>query len=230
MAMTDRTDTPPPGEDDIDLLLPWYATERLDPAERARIAETLARDPELARRLALVEEEQVATALSHDALTAPSGRVRQDLFARIEALEGVGRRTGAGAGILDRLTGFFAALSPRTTAMAAGFAALLIVLQAGLLAGSLLRDDASFQVASHGTGREEGSLALVTFVPGATAEKIAETLGSRGMRIVNGPYPGAIFQVKLSAKPLEAADLQRALAELGAQTEVVLFVAPASVR
>jgi hypothetical protein len=228
MAMTNNADAPPPG-DDIDLLLPWYATERLDPAERARVADALARDPELALRLSLAEDERLATEELHEALPAPSARVRQDLFARIEALEGGGRSLEPG-GVLARIVGFFGSLSPRTTAMAAGFAALLILVQAGFLASSLLRENASFQVASHGGSTEEGSFALVSFAPAATADKIVETLEAEGARITEGPFPGGMFRVRLSPRRLDRAALEEAVARLTRRADVVRLAVPAETR
>ena len=227
--MTNNAETPPPG-DDIDLLLPWYATERLDPAERARIADALARDPALALRLSLVEDERRATEALHEALPAPSARVRQDLFARIEALEGPARSPETGGSVLARVVGFFGALSPRTTAIAAGFAVLLILVQAGFLASSLMRDDASFQVASHGGSAEGGSFALVSFAPRATASQIIETLDAQGARITEGPYPGGMFRVRLSPGRLDREALDDALARLRRRADVVEAAVPAETR
>jgi hypothetical protein len=227
MAMTNNADAPPPG-DDIDLLLPWYATERLDPAERARVADALARDPELALRLSLVADERLATEELHETLPAPSARVRQDLFARIDALEK--GRSPETRGLLARIVGFFESLSPRTTAMTAGFAALLILVQAGFLAGSLLRENASFQVASIGGSTEEGSFALVSFAPAATADKIVETLDAEGARITEGPFPGGMFRVRLSPKRLDKAALDEAVARLTRRADVVRLAVPAETR
>jgi anti-sigma factor RsiW len=229
MAMTNSTDTPPAG-DDIDLLLPWYATGRLDTAERARVADAIARDPELARRVALADEERIATEELHDALPPPSGRARQDLFARIDAMEGTKSGAEAGGGLVGRIVAFFASLSPRSTALAAGFAALLILLQAGLIAGSLLRPDASFEVASERGGAVEGSFALVTFAPGATTNQVAEVLDAQGAQIVEGPYPGGIFRVRLSARPLDQNGVEAALARLRKRADVVQLAFPAGTR
>jgi anti-sigma factor RsiW len=227
--MTNTADRPPEG-DDIDLLLPWYATDRLDPADRARIAEALATDPDLARRLALAEEELGATVEAHEALPAPSGRVRQDLFARIDALERTARGNAAGDGLVARILGFFEALSPRTTAMAAGLAALLIVVQAGFLAGTLLPERATFDVASHGGATSEGSFAFVTFEPAASASQIVEALGAENARITEGPYPGGVFRVRLSTTRLDRAAFEEAVAKLTRHRGVVQLVLPAGDR
>ena len=225
--MTDTAKTPPEG-DDIDLLLPWYATERLRPTDRARVADALARDPEFARRLALAEEELGATIAANEALPAPSGRVRDQLLARIGALEGTHRRPrGAGNAHLRRLIAFFESLSPRMAAFGAGLAALLILLQAGLLAGMLLRPGSSFETASHGETREKGSFALVTFVPSATAGQIVAVLDGEGMRIAEGPYPGGVFRVRLSTSLLQGQAMDDAVARLSRRADTVQLAIPA---
>ena len=57
-----------------ELLLPWLATGRLNAAEARRVRAALARDPELARDYAAVQDERQAAIALHDELGAPSPR------------------------------------------------------------------------------------------------------------------------------------------------------------
>jgi anti-sigma factor RsiW len=60
--------------DAIDELLPWHATGRLSAADRARVEAALAREPEVARRAALAEEEREETIALNESLGVPSSR------------------------------------------------------------------------------------------------------------------------------------------------------------
>jgi hypothetical protein len=121
----------------------------------------------------------------------------------------------------------FEALSPRTTAMAAAFAALLIVVQVGFLTGTLLQQGPSFEGASHGgTAAADGSFAFVTFEPAASAGQIIEALDAEGARITEGPYPGGVFRVRLSTTRLEKPAFDEAVAKLIRHRGVVQLVLP----
>src|SRR5476649_1853508 len=70
---------------DIEELLPWHAAGTLNRRDTQRVEQALARDPELARRYALVREELGETILLNETLGAPSGRAMEKLFAKIDA-------------------------------------------------------------------------------------------------------------------------------------------------
>ena len=70
---------------DIEELLPWHAAGTLSRRDAQRVEAALARDPELARRCALVREELGETILLNETLGAPSGRAMEKLFAKIDA-------------------------------------------------------------------------------------------------------------------------------------------------
>ena len=190
--------TTDPGRDEDDLLLPWHATGRVDNAARARIEAALDRDPEIARRLDLIRDERDATVASNEALGAPSMRVRDDLFARIDA--DLAARDRGPSRWLQRLGAALASLSPAALAGAALAACALILLQAGLLTGTwLAAPGASYETASHGDGGTAGggTFILVAFAPAATATQITEALGEAGLSIVDGPRAGGIYRIRL---------------------------------
>ena len=117
---------------EIEALLPWYAAGTLRQRDRRRVEEALRQDPELVRQLDLVREEFAETIRLNETLGAPSPRVADRLMAAIDAE--AGPRSSGRPVRRHWLTGFFASLSPRTMAVAASFAMLVIGLQSVMLA------------------------------------------------------------------------------------------------
>jgi len=71
----------------IEELLPWYATGTLSGREAERVEQALAGDHELRTRYDLIRRELAETTRLNEALGAPSARVREKLFAAINAEE-----------------------------------------------------------------------------------------------------------------------------------------------
>ena len=65
-----------PERQEIEELLPWHAAGTLSRRDAQRVEEALARDPELARRYALVRDELGETIHFNETLGAPSARAR----------------------------------------------------------------------------------------------------------------------------------------------------------
>jgi len=190
--------TTDPARDEDDLLLPWHATGRIDPAAGARIEAALARDPELARRLDLVRAERDGTVAVNEALGAPSPKARDTLFARIDADLAVRER--GPRGWIRRIGEALASLSPPMLAGSALAACALLLLQAGLLTGTWLGGStATYETASLGEGGPSagGSYLLVAFAPTATAAQITEALVETGLSVVDGPRAGGIYRLRL---------------------------------
>ena len=82
-----------PERQDIEQLLPWHAAGTLSRRDAQRVEDALARDPELARRYALVRDEFAETIHLNETLGAPSARAAEKLFAAIDA-EPARRRAG----------------------------------------------------------------------------------------------------------------------------------------
>ncbi len=59
MATSKKTLEQEPGE--IEMLLPWHAAGTLNARDSRRVDEALARDPELARQYAVIQEEYAET-------------------------------------------------------------------------------------------------------------------------------------------------------------------------
>ena len=104
-----------PGE--IEALLPWHAAGTLSARDSRRVEDALARDGELAKQYAVIQEEYAETIALNESLGAPSSRAMAKLFAAIDA-EPV-RKPSASLRISAGIGEFFSSLSPRTVAFSA---------------------------------------------------------------------------------------------------------------
>ena len=108
-------------------------------------------------------------------------------------------------------------------------AALAIMLQAGLIAGFVLkeRNAASYETASVPTDvTDKGSSVLIRFQPQAAAADITNFLETNKLSIADGPSAGGLYRVRIAAAKLPKADLARVVKTLQ-QDKVVGFVAAA---
>lgn len=193
------------GPGDVEGLLPWHAAGTLSARDTRRVEEALASDPGLAKQYAVIRDEYAETISLNESLGAPSAGAMHKLFAAIDA-EPAARVPVVRPGLLARISRFFGALSPRTLAAAGAVAALVVVLQAGVIAAMLSKDDGgqSFQTASHrapdapltrGLGVESGPQALVRFAPDARMSDIAEFMDSYQVTVVSTSRNG-LFRLR----------------------------------
>ncbi len=209
--------------DEIDDLLPFYATGRLSEADRARVEAALARDPALRLRLDLAREEMEETVALNESLGHPSGRARDALFARIDAAGGSRASTAARAW-WERLV---EALTPRGLALGFAAAALLAVVQAGVLAALLARGgEADYTVATGPMAAAGGTRLLVGFTPDAPAGQIESLLQGTRAVIVDGPRTGGLYQLRIGEGPADPAARQQAIATLRSRPDLVRLAAP----
>ena len=180
-----------------------------------------------------MREELTETILLNESLGAPSARAMETLFRAIDQDRKVVRRAAASPSLGARIAEFF---SPRTLAWAASAAAVIVMLQAGLIARLALQehDDAaqtaaaSFETASAPVtrGLEIGSYALVRFAPQASMTDVNKFLDSRDAAIVDGPKPGGIYRVRVAHGALSRQELGRLVKEIEAAKNIVSFAAP----
>ncbi len=208
----------------IEGLLPWHAAGTLGHRDTQRVEAALASDPELARRYELVREELAQTIHLNETLGAPSSRAMAALFAKIDAEPA--RNKAASIDLGARIRVFFASLSPRTLAWSASAAALAILLQAGLIAGIMLKEKnvGGYEIASTPTNvRGAGAYALIRFKPQASAADIADFLETNKLSISDGPSAGGLYRVRIAATKLPKADLER-IAKTLRENKVVGFI------
>ncbi|MDR4307910.1 hypothetical protein IHQ68_14910 [Chelatococcus sambhunathii] len=224
MSTDGKVTTGPDHPHEADLLAPWRAIDRLDAADAAALERMLADDPSLARRLEIAAEERDGTVALNEALPAPSRAAMDKLFAKIEAEEAA--RAPKTAGLMRWLSVKLSLASPSQLAFGATAAALVIALQAGLLAGAYLgTGEGTYETASAPSAEtpvaRPGATVLVAFEPGATAQQIAAALTEAKVEIVAGPKPGGVFV----ARALEG-KTQDVVAALKAKKGVVKLATP----
>ena len=215
-------------QEDIELLLPWHAAGTLSRRDAERVERALANDNELASRYEAVREELGEAIRLNESLGAPSARAMQDLFAKIDAEPARTPRTSFN--LAARATGFVASFKPRTLAYAAGAAAIAIMLQAGLIAGSLLQDKTSGpQLASYGAQQDgTGSYVLIRFNPQASVDEISKFLTEHKASIAGGPAAGSgLFRLKVAEKAVGQAELGSIVKRMQGNP-VVGFTVPAA--
>jgi hypothetical protein len=214
-----------PEQDEIESLLPWHAAGTLSRRDTQRVEDALARDPELARRYALVCEELGETIHLNETLGAPSARAMENLFARIDAEPA--RKPAVSLNLTARVAEFFAGLSPRTLAWSASAAAIAILLQAGLLATIAIKDNGTsgFETASAPTTNPGvGSFTLIRFAPQASSDDITKFLEANKLQIASGPAAGGLYKVRVAVTGLPKAELARIVKKLQ-EDKVVGFIA-----
>ncbi len=214
-----------PERQEIEELLPWHAAGTLSRRDAQRVEEALARDPELARRYALVREEFGETIHLNETLGAPSARALEKLFVKIDAEPA--RRRAASYGLGGRIGEFFASLSPRTLAWSAGAAVLAILLQAGLLADIMLKETktARYETASAPTTDPGvGAFTLIRFAPQASSDDITKFLEANKLSIAAGPMAGGLYKVRVAVTGIPKGELARIVKKLQ-EDKIVGFIA-----
>ncbi len=216
-----------PERQDIEELLPWHAAGTLSRRDAKRVEDALANDAELARRYELVREELSATINLNETLGAPSARAMEKLFRKIDAEPA--RKSIASFNISARVAEFLAGFSPRTLAWSATAAVLAIVLQAGLIAGVMLKEPAAggYQTASApSAGTGEGAFAIIRFAPQASAADITKFLETNKVTLAGGPLAGGLYRVRVAVTGLPKDELARIVKRLQ-EDKVVGFIATA---
>jgi hypothetical protein len=220
--------------DDVEALLPWYTAGTLPAREADQVEAALAADPELARRLELAREEMVETVLLNESLGVPSPCVAEKLFKAIDRERGRVRAPAAGGGLGGWLIGLF---TPRSFALTAGAAVIVMTLQAGVIAKLVLHDRvearSSFETQSAPPtatrGLEIGSFVLVRFAPQANMSDVTRFLDSRDAVIVDGPRPGGpggMYRVRVARRYVDKDELDRLVKEFQSASNLISVAVP----
>jgi anti-sigma-K factor RskA len=228
MMMIADDETPDCSE--IELLLPWHAAGTLNPREAERVEAALASDEELRRRYHLVRDELAETIHLNESLGAPSARGIERVMARIEAEAAAPTVRPASFGVVNWISAQLSRLTPPTLAWAAAAAVLVMVVQAGLLAGLYVERGplTPYQTASVAPAPElAGSYALIGFVPEANAADVTRFLETYRIEIVSGPRAGGLFKVKVGPADMTRNALQERVTQMQQERAVVHFAAVA---
>jgi len=210
---------------ELEELLPWHAAGTLSRRDSQRVEDALAHDPELARRYALVRDELGETIHLNETLGAPSARAVEKLFAKIDAEPA--RKPAVSLNLGARVAEFFASFSPRTLAYAGGAAVLAILLQAGFIAGVMLKETKTtgYQTASAPSSDPGvGAFTLVRFAPQATQDDVTKFLAANKLSIASGPMAGGLYKVRVAVTGLPKAELATIVKKLQ-EDKVITFIA-----
>ena len=227
---------------DLEELLPWHAAGTLDSDEAAEVERALAADPELARRFALVREELTETILLERVPRRAVGAGDGDAVSRHRPGSQGGTPRRARPDLGARIAQFF---SPRTLAWTASAAAVIVLLQAGVITRLVMQEHEGaappVQAAaatdmptpsrqrrrpSSPADSRSDSYALVRFAPQASIGDINKFLDARDAAIVDGPKPGGVYRVRVAQGSLSRQELARTVKELEADKSIVSFAAP----
>jgi anti-sigma factor RsiW len=229
MAMSKKILEQEPSE--IEMLLPWHAAGTLNARDARRVDDALARDPELARQYAVIQEEYAETIHLNESLGAPSARAMQTLFAAIDGEPA--RNPSASLNLSARISEFFAKLSPRTLAWSASLGALALLLQAGVIGVVLVKNqNAIFQTASLSMNEPvtrdlkaaAPAHALVRFAPDARVADVTALLDNYQASIVDGAK-GGMFRLQFGNKPMTKDEIASLMSRLQSEKIVNLAVA-----
>ena len=210
--------------EDMELLLPWYATGKLTDSEKRQVEAWLDGNQEAQSHLEIVREEMALTIESNERLGVASAGSLHRLLNAIEA-EGDARPQADTQGtFMERLADFLGGFSPRVYATALAACLMLLIAQAGFI-GALLTStpDATFQTATGGgpATAETGLIVLVAFQDAASASDIGALLNDNDAEIVGGPAEGGLYRVRFP----QTADPDTVVEQFRAASDVVRFVA-----
>jgi hypothetical protein len=225
--MNDQTKREETKREEVEKMLPFYVTGRLDHADADQVRNYLERHPEVARELDLVGAER-DSAVAANAIYA-NRPVRS--FDRVAAMIGKAaaqpaRSAGRWGDWVDWIKRLFAMPSSPAFGLLGAAAAIVIILQAATI-GTLVvtHYPGSFIGASGGNGAvDAGTTVVVQFADDATTAAIADALSGLGVRIVDGPRGGRLFTVRLGPKNMGDGERERLTAALKARGELVVFV------
>ena len=222
--MTNDTETFPEREE-IEMLLPWYVTGKLDETDRVRVEAWLKSAPERASQLELVHAEQVESLRSNDAIRAPASMSIERTAVAVSVQGSTG--SGAWTAAVARLRELFAAPTHSLMRRSALAAAAVILLQAGVV-GYLVseRQGATYLPAGVPSIAKPGAYALVRFADTASAKDIAAALSELGMSVVDGPRQGALFRLRIGDAAMSETDRETLIDTLRRRTGLIVLVTP----
>jgi hypothetical protein len=208
--------------EEIEYLLPWHAAGTLSRRDAERVERALANDQELARRFDLVREELSETIHLNESLGAPSARAMEKLFAAIDAEGAYKRKPGMAMDVRTRVAEFFSAFAPRTLAFAGAAAALVILLQAGVIGSMLIKGDTGYGVASAEPPKVDSVDFLVTFAPQSSLDQVTKFLSDHHATIIDGPRgPAKMYQLRFDANGGPKEETERVAKELQQSRNIV---------
>ena len=217
--------------EEIETLLPWFATNKLGAADQIRVETYLDAHPEMRNQLSIIADERHAVIVGNEAIAASVGMAGMERLRQSIAVDRTvsDRAADQASGWISQLVNIFSAPTPSAVRWAGAAAAIVLLAQA-LTIGALMNPDGpkapDYQTASGNTPAAVGTSVLVQFEPAANAEMIAGFLKAAGAEIVAGPGQGGLFKVRLSASKLSVDERDAAITRLQANKGLIRLVLP----
>ena len=209
--------------EEIEKLLPWYATGTLTRTDAEKVERYLAIHPQMTNQLDLILTEREQAVLANEALALPSDGAFDRLIVTIPGARRVLWRAPG-----HWITGLLSTPRARGVRWAALAAAAFIVAQAAAITGLLVRERAGTYQAASGQAVAGGVFALVAFADDAKAQAMAQLLAEFDATIVDGPKPGGVYKIRLRTADGSQRSGDALLRRLAERRDVVRIVLPSS--
>ncbi len=209
--------------DEVEMMLPFYATGQLDQAEANEIDDYLKHHPDVAHQLDLIRAERESTAAGNAIYASRPARG----FDRVAAM--IGKRSAQPARTagspLDWIKRLFAMPSSPALGFVGAAAAIVILLQAATI-GTLVvaQYPGIFGTAGGNETVDAGTTVFVRFADDASAAAIADVLSGLGVKIIDGPRGGKLFTVRIGPKTMNESERDRVITALKARSDLIVFV------
>ncbi len=206
---------------DVEELLPWYATGRISREEARGVEAALNTMPDLAQKLSQVQRERDAVALGSEAVPPPPAENLQRLLQQVEnTRQARAPKPDKPAKEGDWIGAFFARRQVWQVAFTVACVALVVMATQLYRPSDMPGTGIMLEAATGMAGIDAGARLTVEFQPTATSSDIGALLTSRGAVIVDGPKAGNAFIVQLPSADAAAA----AMAEMSAKKDLVRSV------
>lgn len=211
--------------EEIEMLLPWYVTGKLEASDLARVEAYLAAHPDAARQLDLARDERDETVAANEALPAPAAGLADRIMAELPAARPGRAALRAVKDGLHRFLALIVAPPPGALRWAAVAAVVLVAVQAVAIATLIGQRQGAYQAAS-GRQTGDGVAFLVAFADGATAAAISQLLAELDASIVDGPKAGGVYKIVLRTEDRSPAAHEALMRRLAERSDVVRGVLP----
>ena len=207
--------------ENIEQLLPWYATGKLNEKERSLVEDYLSNHDNLEAQLALVLEDRDQVISLNEAIPAPSSAGLDRLLAKID-VEDPSAQGLQQSSIFGVLRGLFGESVSPVLKFAAASLVVILVAQSVALTTLITSGGQSpgYETASDAAGASGHDL-LVTFSSTANVGEIEALLEEVDATITGGPLPGGTFEVRIGDGSEDNARIAEVIATLRKQSSLV---------
>ena len=225
--------------EEIEMLLPWYATGKLEAHDYAKVEAYLSSHPEMASQLEMIGDDIAVAIQQNEAAGSPSAGSLSRLMDDLDEQFGAEKTSASQGWLSTQLSKLGQAFEVPAVRYAGIAAALVIVVQATAI-GSLTiggKDPAGYQTASQKSpagyqtasgpseeGEKTETRLLISFVPEAKVGDISKLLETIEGTIVSGPRAGGLYEIKIIKENLSEEQIDDLIEKIGKETSLVDFV------